>query len=172
MQEFFADLHIHIGSAGNGKPVKITASKKLNFANIAYESMDRKGLDMVGIVDCASPPVIKDIEELITNGVMKQLPAGGIKYKNKLVIIPGVEVESREENGQAHYLAFFPDLKSIKEYSTILDQYITNITLSSQQTGLTGAEIFRIVNSLHPFIGGNMRIVEVKTKNIFLIIKL
>lgn len=148
MQEIFADLHIHIGAAGNKKPVKITASRKLNFANIACESLKRKGLDMVGIVDCASPPVIKDIEKLISAGEMVEIHAGGIKYRDELVIIPGVEVESREETGQAHYLAFFADLESIKEYSAILDQYITNITLSSQQTGLTGAELFKIVDGL------------------------
>ena len=32
MYEIFADLHIHIGRAENGKPVKITAAKSLNFA--------------------------------------------------------------------------------------------------------------------------------------------
>src|SRR6056297_1668727 len=110
MKEIFADLHIHIGAAGNKKPVKITASRKLNFANIACESMKRKGLDMVGIVDCASPPVINDIEKLFASGEMKELSAGGLIYKNNLVIIPGAEVESREKTGQAHYLAFFPDL--------------------------------------------------------------
>ncbi len=148
MKEFFADLHIHIGAAGNGSPVKITASKKLNYANIAYESMVRKGLDMIGIVDCASPPVINDIEKLIASGEMRELPAGGLNYRDKLVIIPGVEVESREEKGQAHYLAFFPDLDSIKEYSIILEQYITNINLSSQQTGLKGSDIYQIVDNL------------------------
>ncbi len=148
MKNFLADLHIHIGSAGAGKPVKITASRKLNMANIARESLIHKGLNMIGIVDCASPPVIEDIEKLISSGQMKELPDGGLLYKDKLVIIPGAEVESSEKNGQAHYLAFFPGLTGIKEYSYILNQYIKNINLSSQQTGLNGAQLLQIVDNL------------------------
>ena len=62
MQEMFADLHVHIGRSENGKPIKITAARSLNFANIAKECADRKGIQIVGIIDCASPYVIEDIE--------------------------------------------------------------------------------------------------------------
>ncbi len=145
---YFCDLHIHIGRAGDDKPVKITASRKLNFANIAEESYAKKGLDLIGIIDCASPPVINDIQRLISKGEMVQLDKGGIKYQ-ELVIIPGAEVESTEENGgQAHYLAYFPFLDDIKEFSIIMDQYITNINLSSQVTGLKGSELLQIVDNL------------------------
>ena len=54
MNEFFADLHVHIGRAENNKPIKITAAKSLNFANIAKECEERKGINIVGIIDCAS----------------------------------------------------------------------------------------------------------------------
>ena len=37
MNEFFADLHVHIGRAENNKPIKITAAKSLNFANVKKE---------------------------------------------------------------------------------------------------------------------------------------
>ena len=37
MKEIFADLHVHIGRSENGKPIKITAARSLNFANIAKE---------------------------------------------------------------------------------------------------------------------------------------
>mgnify|MGYP006282974753 CR=1 FL=1 len=145
---YFVDLHIHIGSGSKGQPVKITASRKLNFANIAEEALDKKGLDMIGIIDCASPVVIEDIEKLLDSGEMRELPNGGIIYKDQLVILLGSEVESREENGgQAHYLAYFPTLEDIKLYSEIMDQYITNINLSSQSTGLTGKEILQVVES-------------------------
>ena len=53
MNEFFADLHVHIGRAENNKPIKITAAKSLNFANIAKECEERKGINIVGIIDCA-----------------------------------------------------------------------------------------------------------------------
>lgn len=148
MNKYYADLHIHIGAGENGKPVKITASKKLNFANILDESLKDKGLNMVGIIDCASPVVLEDIKRLLSEGKMEELPKGGIRYED-LVIIPGAEVESREENGgQTHYLAYFPYIKNLEEYSAIMDQYITNINLSSQAAGLNGQEIFKVVDSL------------------------
>ena len=40
MYEIFADLHVHIGRSENGKPIKITAARSLNFANIAKECAD------------------------------------------------------------------------------------------------------------------------------------
>ena len=69
MQEMFADLHVHIGRSENGKPIKITAARSLNFANIAKECAERKGIQIVGIIDCASPYVIEDIEKNFPVGV-------------------------------------------------------------------------------------------------------
>lgn len=46
MYEIFADLHIHIGRSESGKPVKITGARSLNFANIAKECCDRKGIQV------------------------------------------------------------------------------------------------------------------------------
>ncbi|GAH79522.1 unnamed protein product, partial [marine sediment metagenome] len=65
MKKYFMDLHVHIGRSSNGAPVKITTSRDLTFANIARECKYRKGIDIVGIVDCASPNVIDDISQLI-----------------------------------------------------------------------------------------------------------
>ena len=67
MNEVFADLHVHIGRSENGKPIKITAAMSLNFANIAKECADRKGINIVGIIDCASPYVIEDIERFLSS---------------------------------------------------------------------------------------------------------
>ena len=61
MYEIFADLHVHIGRSELGKPIKITAARSLNFANIAKECVERKGINLVGIIDCASPYIIDDI---------------------------------------------------------------------------------------------------------------
>ena len=38
MNEFFADLHVHIGRAENNKPIKITAAKSLNFAKAVIQT--------------------------------------------------------------------------------------------------------------------------------------
>jgi len=89
------DLHVHIGRSNNGAPVKITASRELTFANIAREYKYRKGIDIVGIVDCASPEVIDDISQLINNGEMKPLKEGGLIYQDKVTIILGSEIETK-----------------------------------------------------------------------------
>ena len=78
MQEMFADLHVHIGRSEKGKPIKITAARSLNFANIAKECAERKGIHIVGIIDCASPYVIEDIEEFLKTGEAYEIKDGGI----------------------------------------------------------------------------------------------
>ncbi|MBS3810763.1 MAG: TIGR00375 family protein [Halanaerobiales bacterium] len=148
MNDYYADMHIHIGAASNGKPVKITASRKLNFKNIVKESNQRKGLDLIGIIDCASPRVQKDISSMLKGGQLKEIKEGGFQYKKDLVIIPGAEIESREDNGgMVHYLAYFPFLDNIKEFTTIMAHYIKNTNLSTQVTGLTGSAILKIIKA-------------------------
>lgn len=68
MYEIFADLHVHIGKSNNNKSIKITAAKSLNFVNIAKECAEKKGINVVGIIDCASPYVIEDIELFLNTG--------------------------------------------------------------------------------------------------------
>ena len=89
MYEVFGDFHVHIGRSENGKPIKITAARSLNFANIAKECVQKKGINIVGIIDCASPYVIEDIEEFLRSGEAFEIPDGGIIYQNKVCIILG-----------------------------------------------------------------------------------
>ncbi len=148
MNNYYTDLHIHIGAAGDNKPVKITASKNLTFENIVKESSRRKGLDLIGIIDCASPRVQNDIEVMLNSGDLKEIAGGGFKYKDQIVIIPGAEVESREKNGgMVHYLAYFPFFDNIKEFTEVMKHYMTNVNLSSQVSGLTGSEILQIIET-------------------------
>ncbi|MCD6360603.1 MAG: TIGR00375 family protein, partial [Armatimonadetes bacterium] len=67
---YVCDLHVHIGRSGSGRPVKITAARDLTFENIAVECASRKGVDVAGVVDCASPPVLDDIRALVDTGEM------------------------------------------------------------------------------------------------------
>ena len=150
MYEIFADLHVHIGRSENGKPIKITAARSLNFANIAKECADRKGINVVGIIDCASPYVIEDIENFLKTGEAYELEDGGIVYKDKVCILLGSEVETSEKGrngkcGSAHNVCFFPHLKDIKGFSNELSQHLKNITLSTQRTDLSGYELIDIV---------------------------
>ncbi len=150
MYEIFADLHVHIGRAENGKPIKITAAKTLNFANIAKECAEKKGIQVVGIIDCASPYVIEDIEKFLETGEAYELQDGGIIYKDKVCILLGSEVETSEngrngKKGAAHNLCYFPHLKDIKGFSNELSHHLKNITLSTQRTDLSGYELIDIV---------------------------
>lgn len=85
--EVFADLHIHIGASSNGRPIKITGSRSLNFQNIVHESVKRKGLQVVGIVDCMSPLVQEDILDFLSNNEAYELEKGGIIYNNAICIL-------------------------------------------------------------------------------------
>ena len=150
MNEIFADLHVHIGRSENGKPIKITAARSLNFANIAKECVDRKGISVVGIIDCASPYVIEDIENFLETGEAYEIADGGIIYKDKVCIILGSEIETSEINdegktGSAHNLCYFPSLKDIKAFSKEMSTHIKNITLSSQRANISAYEVVDIV---------------------------
>ncbi len=150
MYDIYADLHIHIGRAENGKPIKITAAKSLNFANIAKECAERKGINVCGIIDCASPYVIEDIENFLKTGDAYELKDGGIIYKDKVCIILGSEVETSEisrdgKKGAAHNLCYFPHLSDIKAFSKELSKHLKNITLSTQRTDLSGYELIDMV---------------------------
>ena len=150
MYEIFADLHVHIGRSESGKPIKITAARSLNFANIAKECADKKGINVVGIIDCASPYVIEDIENFLKTGEAYELKDGGIIYKDKVCILLGSEVETSEKGrngkcGSAHNICFFPHLKDIKDFSNELKGHLKNITLSTQRSDLSGYELIDIV---------------------------
>ena len=150
MNEIFADLHVHIGRSESGKPIKITGARSLQFANIARECADRKGINMVGIIDCASPYVIEDIENFLKTGEAYEIEDGGIIYKDKVCIILGSEIETSEINeqgktGSAHNLCYFPKLSDIKAFSKKMESYIHNITLSSQRACISAYDLIDIV---------------------------
>ena len=150
MYKVFADLHVHIGRSENGKPIKITAARSLNFANIAKECVERKGINIVGIIDCASPYVIEDIENFLKTGEAYEIEDGGIIYQDKVCIILGSEIETSEitedgKTGSAHNLCYFPSLKDIKAFSKEMSTHIKNMTLSSQRANISAYELIDIV---------------------------
>ncbi len=150
MYEVFADMHIHIGRSEKNKPIKITAARSLNFANIAKECVDRKGINIAGIIDCASPYVIEDIENFLMTGEAYEIEDGGIVYKDKVCIILGSEIETSEINengktGSAHNLCYFPKLEDIKGFSNEMRNHIKNMTLSSQRADISAYELIDIV---------------------------
>lgn len=150
MYDIYADLHVHIGRSESNKPIKITAARSLNFANIAKECVERKGINLVGIIDCASPYVIEDIENFLKTGEAYEIEDGGIVYKEKVCIILGSEIETAEVNdegktGSAHNLCYFPKLEDIKGFSNEMSHHIKNITLSSQRADISAYDLIDIV---------------------------
>jgi len=158
MENYFADLHVHIGRAGNGAPVKITASMNLTVANILKECMTRKGIDMVGIVDTSSPDVREDLMKLIDSGDVTEMEGGGLRYRDRVTLIPGSEVETTESiqvDGKdkyrsAHCLCYFPGLDEVKRFTGELAKpgRTRNIGLSSQKCHLSIEEVVAIVEQI------------------------
>ncbi|MFT9487757.1 MAG: endonuclease Q family protein [Tepidibacillus sp.] len=133
MREFFADLHIHIGWTEKKEPVKISASKNLTYINSLKEAYHHKGLDMIGIIDCHSPRVQEEILYYLNHGLIGELDEGGLQYQ-ELTILLGSEIEVKEEGrGEAHYLAFFPFLSDMIDFSKWMQKHMKNINLSSQR---------------------------------------
>jgi len=148
MSKYYGDLHVHIGYNEDGLPVKITGSKDLNFANIAHESLFRKGIDIVGVVDCASPRVLKDIKKGISEGVFTEVEGGGLLYKDRLLIILGSEIELSAGDGAFHVIAYLPTVESMEKLSKELSKYIKNINLSTQKAHMDFKDLVKITDNL------------------------
>lgn len=134
MENFYVDLHMHIGRNKYNKPVKITASKNFTLTNLLKEASDRKGMDMVGVIDCHAPAVLSELEEHIEKGTAIPLEKGGIRFRNTTLIL-GSEIEIYDSNcqGPIHVLSYFESLESMKKFSQWLRDRVTNIELSTQR---------------------------------------
>lgn len=131
--DYFADLHIHIGRTEKGNPVKISGSRDLTFANIAKEASGRKGIGLIGIIDCHAPNVQEDIRTYLHTGEMKEISGGGIAYRDTVILL-GTELEIRAEGRpEAHVLAYFPDLAAMEDFTQWLARHMKNVNLSSQR---------------------------------------
>ncbi|MFP4250892.1 MAG: endonuclease Q family protein [Armatimonadota bacterium] len=142
---YVCDMHVHIGRSTSGRPVKITAARDLTFENIARECAKRKGIDVVGVVDCASPPVLEDIHALVEAGEMVQQPGGGLRYLDEVTVILAAEFETYEEGGgQSHHVSYFPTVEALAGFSDTLSEHVTNMELSSQACRLPARELLEM----------------------------
>lgn len=149
MKEVYADLHIHIGRTKKGQAVKITGSKNLTLSEILRVASEQKGLDLIGVIDCHSPEVIEELEELMISEKIMELPEGGLRFEETTLIL-GSELEIYDQNchGPIHVLAYFPTLAIMKNFSTWLSGYVKNIHLSSQRIYCDGRTLQQKVRSL------------------------
>ncbi|TVY04659.1 endonuclease Q family protein [Cohnella terricola] len=137
----FADLHVHIGRSQDGQPVKISGSKDLTFRNIAKEAYERKGIELIGIIDCHSPAVQKDIMDCLHSGEMEEIEGGGIRYGGTTIVL-GTEMELKEEGGGPfHLLGYLPDLHAMLEWTAWMAPRVTNVNLSSQRIRVPAREL-------------------------------
>lgn len=149
MKEFYADLHIHIGRTVSGRPVKITGSRTLTLANILNTATSRKGLDLIGIIDCHSPEVLRELRELLRLNEITELPEGGLRY-GETTLIPGSEIELYDQycHGPIHVLAYFPSIDKMELFSNWMSLHMKNIHLSSQRIYVEGRELQTKVHEL------------------------
>lgn len=148
LRRYYVDLHVHIGRNGRGQPVKITASPDLVLPKVVEYAWKRKGLDVVGVIDCACTGVLRDLRQLVDRGHLLELPEGGLRHRDQITLIAGAEVEAVEPHGGvSHHLCYFPYLKNLSEFSGVMTRYITNMELSSQRCGLPARELMAVVQS-------------------------
>jgi len=149
MQDFYADLHIHIGRTLSGRAVKITGSKTLTLARILETSSARKGLEIIGIIDSHSPEVMDEMAKMIEQGELKELEQGGLRFQ-ETTLIPGSEIEIYDQHclGPIHVLAYFPTLSLMREFSNWMSNHMKNIHLSSQRIYCDGRTLQQKVHEL------------------------
>ncbi|HZG18178.1 MAG TPA: endonuclease Q family protein [Candidatus Bathyarchaeia archaeon] len=141
-------MHIHIGGTRSQKPVKITASRQMTLTRILEESSERKGMEMIGIIDAHSPEVQEELQDLIDRQEAIPHPEGGISYKQTMLLL-GCEVEVKEPGrGEAHFLCYLPSLSEMKQFTQWLAARCKNVHLSSQRIDTTLLELQKEVASL------------------------
>ncbi|MFJ5768005.1 endonuclease Q family protein [Lysinibacillus sp. NPDC093210] len=148
-QDYYTDLHIHIGRTMSGRAVKITGSKTLTLSRILEMASAKKGLDIIGIIDCHSPEVLAEMEMMINRGELEELSEGGLRFQ-KTTLIPGSEIEIYDSNchGPIHVLAYFPTIAVMEDFSNWMRGYMKNIHLSSQRIYCDGQALQQKVREL------------------------
>lgn len=146
MNTYFADLHVHVGRSGDGRPVKISAAPGMTLEAVLDECALRKGIDIVAVVDCGSPGVQQDVNRLLDSGVMERLSGGGLRHRGGTVLIPAMELEiGADGGGAAHYLSYFPDLDAVQKAAEKLAGRVTNMQLSTQRARISAVEWLAMV---------------------------
>lgn len=149
LKQYYGDFHIHIGRDQFNRPVKITGAKSLTLTNILQEVSRRKGIQMIGVIDCHAPGVIAELETLLEQELAYELEEGGIQFESVTLIL-GTELEIYDEHcqGPIHVLCYLPYFEKMKQFSQWLASYMTNINLSSQRVYLSSHALQKKVKEL------------------------
>lgn len=150
LQTLFADLHIHLGWAGDpGGGVKISAARDLTLANILREARERKGIRLIGVIDAAASGALQDLEGLLADGVVREHPGGGLAYEGDVTLIPGAEVEVLHRGKPVHLLCYFRGIRELREFAGWQRERVRNTRLSTQRHhGTSAADVVAFVGGL------------------------
>lgn len=155
LRAVYADLHVHLGWAGEpGGGVKIPAARDLTLANILQECRERKGIQMIGVIDAATEGARTDLEGLMARGLVVERPGGGLAYRGEgeeVTLIPGAEVEvAHPANGRpVHLLCYLPGARELWEFAQWQVGRLKNRRLSTQRHHhTTAAEVTALVGEL------------------------
>ncbi|HEY8347819.1 MAG TPA: endonuclease Q family protein [Symbiobacteriaceae bacterium] len=155
LKPYYADLHVHLGWAGEpGRCVKIAAARNLTLANILKECRERKGIQIIGVIDAATEGALADLQRLMARGVVAEQPGGGLAYLGEgepVTLIPGAEVEVIHPGSgrPVHLLCYLPGLRELRELAAWLRERVKNPALSTQRLqGTTAAAVTAFVGEL------------------------
>lgn len=140
MKNYYADLHVHIGSSG-GRPIKITASRALQLKPLLYRYAPVKGLDIIGVVDAACLPVSHEIQEMLESGELTEHSQGGFQAKNGILFLAASEIETLEG---AHIIMYLPTWNSLTTYQKYLSSRVKNMSLSTQKANTTIQDLINL----------------------------
>lgn len=157
LQEVYLDLHIHLGWAGDpGGGVKISAARDLTLEQILIECRERKGIGMVGVIDAATTGALQDLERLLADGKVAELPGGGLGFggdgpggSSPVTLIPGAEIEVAHGGKAVHLTCFVRGARELRELSRWQGARVRNRQLSTQRHhGTTAADVVQFAGGL------------------------
>jgi uncharacterized protein (TIGR00375 family) len=150
LRPVYVDLHIHLGWAGEpGGCVKIAAARDLTLDNVLRECRERKGIQMVGVIDAATAGALADLERLLQAGIVFELPGGGLSYRGEVTLIPGAEVEVVHRGKPVHLLCYLRGVRELREFAAWQRARVRNPHLSSQRHhGTDAADVVEFVGAL------------------------
>ncbi|QSO53384.1 TIGR00375 family protein [Alicyclobacillus curvatus] len=131
--QYFADFHIHVGRSKD-QPVKMAAARNLTVEAVFREARERKGLDIITLIDGVCTNVLSELKELVGQDRLRAVPCGGYQFENGLMVLIGSEVEvGGPVGGAAHFGCWFPTLDAATDFHDWLATVQTNPSLSSQR---------------------------------------
>lgn len=139
----YADLHIHVGYTAAGW-VKMASSRRMTLDGILTQCVERKGVEVAGIVDMHSRRVQEDLTRLLDQGRLADTRAG-LLWDPGVLILPACELEVACSEGPAHFVCYFPHNERIILFSRWLGRYMVNPDLSSQRVRVTPDDLLRAV---------------------------